>query len=182
MLVTSYVSLDYELLIFRCSYENCSAKFASNEVMEIHKQCHLSSNAGSDSKFVCPQSGCEYTESSHGFCTWKECSLHLWNQHHIDVGLLSCSICKIYKTTTRSKLDAHMQIHSDDRQFACSVCKKRFEQLSQLRNHSVSHMNKELEVVPIWSSKKKCELCGKFLADSKCLKKHIQAVHSKLKP
>jgi len=56
------------------------------------------------------------------------------------------------------------------------------EQLSQLRNHSVSHMNKELEVVPIWSSKKKCELCGKFLADSKCLKKYIQAVHSKLKP
>ena len=71
---------------------------------------------------------------------------------------------------------------SDGGQFACSVCKIRFKQLSQLRNHSVLHMNKEFEVVPIWSSKKKCELCGKFLADSKCLKKHIQAVHSKLKP
>ena len=35
---------------------------------------------------------------------------------------------------------------------------------------------------PLWYTKKQCELCDKFFSDSKCLKKHIQAVHSKLKP
>ena len=171
------------LLIFiRCSHRNCSSTFSSNDILEKHKKCHLSSEAGDNFKFVCSQSGCEYFDTSHGFYTWKECSIHLWNKHQIDVGLLSCSTCKTYKTATRSKIDIHMLIHSEDRQFACSVCKKKFKQLSQLRNHSVSHMNKESELTPAWYSKKKCELCGKFLADSKCLKKHIQAVHSKLKP
>lgn len=28
----------------------------------------------------------------------------------------------------------------------------------------------------------KCEICHKTYADSKCLKKHMQAVHSKLRP
>ena len=144
--------------------------------------CHIIKRDDPDCKFICSQDECESSQRTNGFYNWKECALHLWNKHKIDVGLLSCSLCKNYKTATRSKLDIHMLIHSEERQFACSVCKKRFKQLSQLRNHSVFHMDKESEVVPIWYSKKKCELCGKFLSDSKCLKKHIQAVHSKLKP
>merc|ERR1712109_397551 len=52
----------------------------------------------------------------------------------------------------------------------------------QLRNHSVTHMDKTRKTVPTWFAKKQCEICEKFFADSKCLKKHVQAVHSKLKP
>ena len=169
-------------IIHQAFLSKLSIDLSSNDILEKHEQCHVSNEAGDHFKFVCSQSGCEHFDTSHGFYTWNECSIHLWNKHQIDVGLLSCSTCKTYKTATRTKLDIHMLIHSEDRQFACSVCKKRFNKLSQLRNHSVSHMNKESEVIPVWYSKKKCELCGKFLADSKCLKKHIQAVHSKLKP
>ena len=131
---------------------------------------------------MCSQPDCECSQAINGFDSWKKCAFHLWNNHKMDVGLFSCSLCPAYKTVTRSKLDTHMLVHSENRQFACSVCEKRFTQLSQLRNHSVSHMDQASEVVPIWYSKKKCELCGKFLSDSKCLKKHIQTVHSKLKP
>ena len=156
--------------------------FSTNEVLKNHELCHTVKHNETDCKFVCSQPECAYAQMVNGFHDWKACSLHLWSKHKLDVGLISCSLCSTYKTATPSKLDIHMLIHSEDRQFACSVCKKRFKQLSQLRNHSVSHMNKESEVVPIWYSKKKCELCGKFLSDSKCLKKHIQTVHSKLKP
>ena len=43
-------------------------------------------------------------------------------------------------------------------------------------------MDKSSTAVPNWFRKKECELCNKYFADSKCLKKHVQAVHSKLKP
>ena len=75
-----------------------------------------------------------------------------------------------------------MQIHSQDKSFKCATCGKAFSQLSQLRNHTVTHMNKESDLVPLWYTKKQCDICNKFFSDSKCLKKHVQAVHSKLKP
>ena len=31
-----------------------------------------------------------------------------------------------------------------------------------------------LEQVPLWYTKKLCNLCDKYFADSKCLKKHVQ--------
>ncbi|CAB4065586.1 unnamed protein product [Lepeophtheirus salmonis] len=62
------------------------------------------------------------------------------------------------------------------------TCEKSFKQLAQLKNHMVTHLDKEKDVVPSWYAKKKCELCDKLFSDSKCLKKHVQAVHSKLKP
>jgi uncharacterized Zn-finger protein len=42
-------------------------------------------------------------------------------------------------------------IHSDQRPFSCSVCKSKFKQLAQLKNHSVIHMDKEKDVVS-WNS------------------------------
>merc|ERR1739844_599648 len=169
-------------LDFTCPRSTCNSTFSSKESLEKHEICHTALENDSEAKFICLRPECECSKTTNGFTDWRSCMLHLWEKHELDVGLLSCTICKNYKTTGQSKLDAHMLIHSEDRKFVCSLCKKRFKQLSQLRNHSISHMDKESEVIPIWYSKKKCELCGKFLSDSKCLKKHIQTVHSKLKP
>jgi uncharacterized Zn-finger protein len=63
------------------------------------------------------------------------------------------------------------------------VCGKSFRQMSQLRNHAVAaHLDKNSELLPMWLSKKQCDICKKYFSDSKCLKKHVQAVHSRLKP
>ena len=113
---------------------------------------------------------------------WKKCSLHLWKKHGLDLDLLSCALCPGIKMANFSQLEVHNKTHSDERQFVCSVCQKGFKQMAQLRNHSVIHLDKTRSVVPSWFAKKQCDLCEKFFADSKCLKKHVQAVHSKLKP
>ena len=65
----------------------------------------------------------------------------------IDVDLFTCSVCKTFKTVNPSKLENHMQIHRDEKSFKCGTCDKAFNQLSQLRNHSVTHMDKNSDLV-----------------------------------
>lgn len=96
--------------------------------------------------------------------------------------MLTCPVCHIYKTVIAAKLSNHMRIHSDERQFKCSVCGRGFKQIAQLKNHSVIHLGKNSDVIPSWYAKKQCDICCKVFSDSKCLKKHVQAVHSKLRP
>lgn len=158
------------IIEIQCDQKGCSYNFQSKEKLNRHKACHA------EIGFKCFR-GCDLV-----FKKWKKCSLHLWINHQIDLDLLSCSICPNLKVANQNELDVHYQIHSDDRKFECKICSKGFKQLSQLRNHSVTHMDKTRKTVPTWFAKKQCEICQKFFADSKCLKKHVQAVHSKLKP
>ena len=155
----------------KCQWKGCRYSFSSDQ-LSLHESCHLPEN---DKGFKCFK--CDDDEV---FENWTSCSSHLWSKHKVDVGLFQCPICKDYRTPTQSKLDVHVQIHSEDKQFGCSVCRKRFRQLSQLKNHSVIHVAKT--ALPFWYTKKQCEICERYFSDSKCLKKHIQAVHSKLKP
>lgn len=99
-----------------------------------------------------------------------------------DVGLFTCKICKAYKSATMVKLLTHMKVHSETREYECSECGKCFKQASQLRNHRVMHLDRKTLEVKRWYTSKKCDMCGKTYANSKCLKSHIQAVHSKLRP
>lgn len=75
-----------------------------------------------------------------------------------------------------------MRVHSETREYECSDCGRCFKQASQLRNHRVMHLDRKTLEVTRWYTSKKCEMCGKTYANSKCLKNHIQAVHSKLRP
>jgi len=159
-----------------CQVSGCGLAFPK-ETLPFHTRCHV----GMEFRcFACP--------SLKNFKSWSKCSYHLWTAHRIDTeDLLACPHCSEFKTNTRHKLEIHMEVHSEVRKYACSACSKRFKQLAQLRNHSVVHMTGEQRAggssaPPLWYTKKRCEICDKFFSDSKCLKKHIQAVHSKLKP
>ena len=83
----------------------------------------------------------------------------------------NCNKVRDLKFASQYQLDLHKQTHSEDKKYVCAICLKGFKQLAQFRNHSVTHMDKKKETVPNWFSKKQCELCDKFFADSKCLKK-----------
>ncbi|KAL6267543.1 hypothetical protein P5V15_000618 [Pogonomyrmex californicus] len=158
----------------KCSYQGCPHKFASEEIMQQHILCHTEFETATT--FKC--SVCRDVK----FTKWRQCSLHLWKKHQIDVGLFTCKICEVYKSATMVKLLTHMRVHSDTRDYKCPDCGKCFKQASQLRNHRVMHLDRKTLEVTRWYTSKKCDLCGKTYANSKCLKNHIQAVHSKLRP
>ncbi|XP_024876561.1 gastrula zinc finger protein xFG20-1-like isoform X2 [Temnothorax curvispinosus] len=156
----------------KCFYQGCPYKFASEEIMQQHILYHTESATA----FKC--SICRDMK----FTKWRQCSLHLWKKHQIDIGLFTCKICEAYKSATMVKLLTHMRVHSDSRDYKCSDCNKCFKQASQLRNHRVMHLDRKTLEVTRWYTSKKCDMCGKTYANSKCLKNHIQAVHSKLRP
>ncbi|XP_011695217.1 PREDICTED: PR domain zinc finger protein 5-like isoform X2 [Wasmannia auropunctata] len=152
----------------------CPYKFASEEIMQQHVLCHTESETATT--FKC--SVCRDMK----FPKWRQCSLHLWKKHQIDIDLFTCKICKVYKSATIVKLLTHMRVHSDSRDYKCPDCEKCFKQASQLRNHRIMHLDRKTLEATRWYTSKKCEICGKTYANSKCLKNHIQAVHSKLRP
>ncbi|XP_053980696.1 zinc finger protein 84-like [Hylaeus volcanicus] len=158
----------------KCSYRGCPYKFSTEEAMQQHGLCHVESLSGTTFKCtVC---------RDLKFTKWKQCSIHLWKKHQIDIGMLTCTICKAYKSATMVKLLTHMRVHSETREYECTQCGKCFKQASQLRNHRVMHLDRKTLEVTRWYTSKKCDMCGKIYANSKCLKSHIQAVHSKLRP
>ncbi|KAG7200348.1 hypothetical protein KM043_017805 [Ampulex compressa] len=119
----------------KCSYRGCPYKFNTEEIMQQHALCHTESQ--SVTAFKC--SVCRDMK----FNKWRQCSLHLWKKHQIDIGLFTCKICKAYKSATMVKLLTHMRVHSETREYECSECGKCFKQASQLRNHRVMHLDRK---------------------------------------
>jgi len=165
----------------KCGERACQYKFSTEDALQIHVSCHAAvpaekaDGATAHREFEC----CVCSER---FERWRGCALHLWKVHAVDAGLLSCPVCHTYKTVTAVKLENHIKIHGEVRAYACPDCGKGFKQASQLRNHRVMHLDRRAGPVPRWYASKRCDICFKSYADSKCLKKHIQAVHSKLRP
>ncbi|XP_015587714.1 zinc finger protein 845 [Cephus cinctus] len=158
----------------KCSFRGCPYKFSTKEKMQQHTVCHAKSQNANLYK-------CNLCQGIN-FAKWRPCSLHLWKKHQIDIDLLSCKVCNTYKSATMVKMLTHLRVHSDNREYECPECGKCFKQSSQLRNHRVMHMDRKTSETQRWYTSKTCEICGKTYADSKCLKNHIQAVHSKLRP
>lgn len=155
---------------FRCSIKGCSLRFQNQDVRIQHENCHVNQEKR---QFMCPV-------CKEKFSIWRICNIHLWRNHKIDLGLLSCPICNNYKSNSELRMVSHMAIHSDEKPFICSFCGKSFKQLNQLRNHEIYHKNPD--EIPDFLTKKKCEQCERFFANSKSLKKHIKFVHDKFKP
>ncbi|XP_033220243.1 zinc finger protein 658B-like isoform X2 [Belonocnema kinseyi] len=162
------------VISLKCTHRGCSYMFSTDQKMKQHASCHAESQ--SESYFKC--NVCQNLKYSK----WRLCSLHLWKSHQTDIDLLTCKICKVYKNATMVKMMTHMKVHNNSREYECLDCGKCFKQSSQLRNHRIMHLDRKAIEEPRWYTSKICEICGKTYADSKCLKNHIQAVHSKLRP
>ncbi|XP_054716478.1 zinc finger protein 569-like [Uloborus diversus] len=155
---------------FRCMKSGCGHRFSNEENLHYHYSSHLDIGKS----FMCP-------ECREEFEYWRGLVMHLWKEHGIDVDLYSCSECD-YKTYSFFKVDNHRKIHSEERGFICNQCGKGFKQISQLRNHLVTHLDRKNLPQKRWYSEQECETCNRKFSDTKCLRKHQQAVHNKLKP
>lgn len=159
----------------KCSIPSCVSKFSSEKALQIHISCH--SKNRNIKEFHC-------TQCDEKFVRWRLCSAHLWRVHKVDVDLLTCPVCHTYKAATPLKLEIHMRTHGDLRPYRCKLCPKSFKQSAQLRNHCTSvHMDKNTnDTSTRWYMEQQCSHCGKTYSNAKGLKRHIQAVHSKIKP
>lgn len=155
---------------FRCEIKGCTQHFLSEENLKYHMRCHKED----EHMFQCG-------ECSEKFEHWRGTTMHLWKDHQIDLDLYTCDKCG-YRTYSSFKLENHCRIHSDERSYVCGVCKKGFKQMSQLRNHQVVHLDRKSMTEKRWFSEQRCDICNRTFSDSKCLRKHMQAVHNKLKP
>ena len=161
---------DHLKRVLPCTARSCNFRFKHRSQLQYHLKCH-----NSDS----PDFSC--VECEQKFEKWRECGTHLWRVHAIDCDMLLCRYCP-YRTLYPKILEAHYQTHRNLKEFKCDVCGKRFNQMSQLKNHAVIHLDKTIAELPSWAKPKQCDICQKMFSDSKSLKKHVQAIHSKLKP
>ncbi|XP_059088950.1 transcriptional repressor CTCF-like [Tigriopus californicus] len=128
-----------------CPYPGCLYQFGGQDMVH-HQSCHHGES------FKCSQ--CQKM-----FETWRRCALHLWQNHELNVDLLSCPICANFKTAFPIKLKNHMW-----------------------SSHSQGAEPNSKSMPVVGSKKRQCDICSKFFSDSKSLKKHVQAVHGKLRP
>ncbi|XP_052748110.1 zinc finger protein 676-like isoform X2 [Galleria mellonella] len=78
---------------------------------------------------------------------------------------IMCEVCGFL--CLESAYPTHLKIHTDEKDFTCSVCNKRFRVLIALQVH--------LGVKP-----HQCHLCQKYFQTPSCVKMHIKTVHMKL--
>lgn len=112
--------------------QNCNLKFKSQETHDIHARCHSQNGTNGFNCYLC-----EFTRKK-----WASLANHLWSAHKIDLELSKCDKCE-YRTYSQSILDrVHLATHSEERNFLCETCDKRFKTIKQLQNHKVTyHLN-----------------------------------------
>lgn len=125
----------------------------------------------------CPE--CNNTELNN----WNVLHTHLWRVHQIDMELYSCDQCN-FKTPIFSRLvNTHAKIHSDERNYNCDKCEKKFKNSKQLKNHRRWHRQNEASKEAEKQGIKKCELhqcehCNAAFSHKKSLKEHICQKHA----
>ncbi|XP_055688281.1 uncharacterized protein LOC129792894 [Lutzomyia longipalpis] len=147
----------------KCDNEDCAIRFRNLNNLSYHRQCHTNEKYG----IICPE--CKSVD----FRNWNTLHTHLWREHQIDMELYSCELCN-FKTPVLSRLkNTHVKIHSEERNFKCEVCEKRFKNTKQLKNHRRIHRN----VVPDQLQVRKCDYCPATLVTGRQYKKHLRAEH-----
>ncbi|GFR59697.1 zinc finger protein 813-like [Elysia marginata] len=132
-------------------------------------------------KLSCPMMGCKAKlKTEEGLRIHMDC-------HNMEDTALTCKECHapfdFWKNLRIHLWKKHKEIHSESKPYTCDICGKGFRQASQMKNHQVTHVKSSTkEVGQYWFSAKKCDICDRMFANSKCLKKHKEVVHGNFKP
>ncbi|XP_077283337.1 uncharacterized protein LOC143909293 [Arctopsyche grandis] len=123
-----------------------------------------------DSKFVIAKTHPARKRSACGTCGKMVTTKHL-KRHtstHSKARKFKCGVCK----DTITDKDQHKLLHLNDKNFKCDVCDKWFFYKHQLNAHQRSHVGMK---------KFSCDMCGRKCESASKVRKHIRAVHLKIK-
>ena len=81
-----------------------------------------------------------------------------------------CLVCG--KTVSRKNFARHQKSHSDEKNYVCFHCAKKFKTRDKLNQHMKTHRQPTL---------KKCQHCSKELFSDSALRKHIMTKHENIK-
>lgn len=70
----------------------------------------------------------------------------------------------------------HLAIHKDEKPYLCNECGKAFKTNNQLRNHQYIHVKNPSNI-----GQKTCDKCSQTFSNASALRKHILAIHEKIK-
>ncbi|XP_071958127.1 uncharacterized protein [Antedon mediterranea] len=135
--------------------DECGKAFKSQTRLNAHRKIHRKKI------FIC----------AHEQCTFKSNVNSLIQQHRQlhPAGCVLCEVCG-FAYTDKSTLAKHMQVHSLDRPFACSLnsCTWRFKTEAMCKAHIRSHTSR---------GKFKCQLCGYVFRHKHHLHRHEANMH-----
>lgn len=131
----------------------CGKEFRSSNSFQIHELKHFETSKD----FVCNVCGKTYGSQ-------LELRTHIRQTHNRPKNFL-CAQCD-YATDTRTKLERHMDCHTDEKPFSCHICNLKVKSDYQLKDHLSKVHPPERKYV--------CKICGKAFKKGNHLKTHVR--------
>lgn len=156
----------------------CHREFRTREELVKHKRVvHLGQSLPRHKCRFCPK---QYTSKYH--CQVHENKYHEnelssrnlipWKIKQPTAKSYKCKLCQIV-LSSKSGLNHHLQLHSEEQPFKCNICGKGFRRKDYLQGHMFTHTGEG----PL-----KCSTCPKTFLKRLDLTRHIRYWHTNEKP
>nr|XP_045608984.1 uncharacterized protein LOC123764831 [Procambarus clarkii]XP_045608990.1 uncharacterized protein LOC123764831 [Procambarus clarkii] len=150
------------------SCDQCDQMFGYKYELERHKETHVPYTQMGPHEFVCCVCGLKVASKAA-----LKIHLHRFHSKYEETKDFLCSECG-YMASTKKAFTDHQRIHSDDPgpKVRCTVCQK--EMLASSYKIHMLRMHGE--------AKHPCETCGQRFTVRSDLMRHLNTVHSNLRP